>query len=266
MTDTPRLNSLAHPRANSVAAVGRALDLLEAMVRVGPSSLAALADAAGCTRSLAYRMLRTLELRGFSLHDGARGNWRLGPRNATLGRAATAQGALAAVAQRVLASLSEVSGENAYLMMREGTTSQIIAVHQAAPGLRQHDQVGKTRQLHAGPGRLLLAHSPDAVQRQVLAERLARLTPHTRTDPPWIAADLKRIRARGYLLTVDEVDEGGIDIAAPVRDQSDEVVAALFIAAWSLRVTVPRARNLTPAVRAHAASLSRILGHLGTDR
>ena len=260
MAYTPMADSVA-PRGYSVAAVERAVDLLEAMVRLGPSSLASLADAAGCTRSLAYRMLRTLEQRGFAMQDGPRGLWRLGVRNAALGRAAATQGALASAAQPVLASLAKAIGENAYLMIREGTTSQVVALHKADTRLWQLEEIGKIRQLHAGSGRLLLAYAPVKVQRQVLAERLARLTPKTRTDPVWIAADLRRIRERGYLLTVDEVDEGGIGLAAPVRDQTGEVIAALFIAASTLRLAPRRAQSLAPAVLAHAALLSETLGY-----
>ncbi len=263
--DSPPPDARPQPRDYSVAAVDRALDLLEAMARLGPSSLASLATATGCTRSLAFRMLRTLERRGVSVQDGARGPWRLGPRNATLGRVAAAQGALAAAARPVLASLAKVSGENAYLMMREGATSRIQAVHKADQRLRQHEEIGQIRQLHAGPGRLLLAYAPPSLQKHALAERLARFTPQTRTDPAWIAADLLRIRSRGYLLTVQEVNEGGIGVAAPVRELGGEVIAALFIATASLRTPLAQAQALVPTVMAHAASLSRILGYAGQN-
>ncbi len=65
------------------------------------------------------------------------------------------------------------------------------------------------------------------MQTQVLAQRLPRFTPATRTDAAWIAADLQRIRTRGYLLTTDEVVAGAATVAAPVRDASGQVVAVL---------------------------------------
>lgn len=248
-------------QTHRVAAVDHALDLLQAIVRIGPSPLASVAEAAGCTRSLAYRMLRTLEQRGFALQDGARGLWRLGPQNLSLGRAAHAQNALAIGAQAVLASLSRVSGENSYLMVREGTASQVVAMHKADEKLWQHDAIGQVRQMHAGPGRVLLAHAPANIQKQALAERLARLAARTRTDPAWIAPDLQRIRARGYLLSLDEVHEGGIAVTAPVSDAGGEVVAALYIASSQLRLPPIRAQSLVPAVLDHADRLARILGH-----
>ena len=248
----------AVPRDYSIAAVDRVLDLMQAMARLGPSSLATLAEAAGCPRPKAYRMLRTLEKRGFALQDGARGAWRLGPRNATLGQAAAEQGALAAVAQPVLLLLAKLSGENAYLMTREGTTSQVIAKAELRPWL--NEKIGKYRQLHAGPGRLLLAHAPSDMQVLALGERLAQLTPKTRTDPIWIAADIRRTQDRSYLLTVDEVAKGDIAVAATVQDQRGEVVAVLFIATSTVRLASAHAQTLAPMVVAHAATLSEILG------
>jgi len=252
-------------RDYSIAAVGRALDLLEALSRIGPAPLAALADAARCTRTAGFRLLRTLEARGFAIQDEARGMWRLGARWGVLGRAAVEQGALAATAMPFLAGLGKTTGENVYLRVRDGLESETIAIYQADPGLRLYSEVGKRQPLHAGSSRLLLAHAPEAVQTQVLAQRLPRFTPATRTDAAWIAADLQRIRARGYLLTTDEVVAGAATVAAPVRDASGQVVAVLSVSAPTMRMRPPRPRALLPLVLDAAFKLSRVLGAVGGE-
>ena len=84
-------------------AFSNAPQLLEALSRLGPASLAALAESAGCTRTAAFRLLRTLQGRGFTIQDEARGLWRLGARWNALGRAASEHGALAATAMPFLA-------------------------------------------------------------------------------------------------------------------------------------------------------------------
>ena len=63
----------APARDYSIAAVGRALDLLEALSRIGPAPLAALASQARCTRTAGFRLLRTLEARGFAIQEWALG-------------------------------------------------------------------------------------------------------------------------------------------------------------------------------------------------
>ena len=186
--------------------------------------------------------------------------WRLGARWGVLGRAAAEQGALEATAMPFLAALGKTAGENVYLRVRDGLESETIAIYQADPGLRIYSDVGKRQPLHAGSSRMLLAHAPEAVQTQVLAQRLPRFTPATRTDAAWIAADLQRIRTRGYLLTTDEVVAGAATVACPVRDASGQVVAVLSVSAPTMRMRPPRPRALLPMVLDAALRLSRALG------
>ena len=195
--------------------------------------------------------MRTLQARGFAIQDEARGVWRLGARWGVLARAAHDQGALAATASPFLAELGQAINENTYLRTRDGLQAETIAVFQVDPELRLYSTPGASAPLHAGASRLLLAYAPEAVQTQVLAQRLPRFTPATRTDAAWIAADLQRIRARGYLITADEVHPGAVSVTVPVRDASGQVVAALFVTAPSMRMRPPRPRSLLPQGTRH---------------
>jgi DNA-binding IclR family transcriptional regulator len=243
--------------------VDRTLDLLEALSRLGPASLAALAESAGCTRTAAFRLLRTLKSRGFTIQDEARGLWRLGARWSALGRAAADQGALAATAMPFMTALGKATGENVYLRVRDGMESETVALYQTDPTIRVYSQVGNRGALHAGSSRLLLAFAPEAIQTQLLAQKLNRFTPATRIDATWIAADLQRIRSRGYLVTSDEVVAGSVGIAAPVRDASGTVVAVMHISSPSMRMRPPRPRSVLPQVMDAAAKLSMELGAVG---
>ena len=251
-------------RTYNIAAVDRALDLLEALARIGPATLAALAEDAGMTRTAGFRLLRTMQARGFAIQDRARGLWRLGARWGVLSRAAASQGALGATAAPVLAALAAETGENTYLVVRTGLEGEVLALHRADPSLRVYVEAGKRFLLHAGPGRLLLAYASDTIQTQALSKRLPRLTPATRIDPAWIAADLERIRSRGWLLTSDEMFAGACAISAPVRDAGGDVVAAIVIAAPTLRMRPPRPRSLLAPVIAAATQMSEALGAPGS--
>lgn len=249
-----------HCQDSTLAAVDRALDLLEALSGAGPATLPQLAEAAGCNRTAATRLLDTLCRRGFAIHDETSGVWRLGARWGALAREATEQGALAAAAMPFLVAVAKATGENAYLRVRDGMESETVAIYQADPALRLYTEIGKRGPLHAGNSRLLLAYAPEAVQTQVLAQRLPRFTPSTRTDSAWIAADLQRIRTRGYLITSDEVVAGAVSIAAPVRDATGQVIAVLHVSAPSLRMRPPRPRAMVPMVIDAANKLSQALG------
>jgi IclR family transcriptional regulator, KDG regulon repressor len=247
-------------REAAVASVNRAFDLLEVLARGGPIPLGVLAETAHCGKTAALEALAPLQARNFVIQDEANGLWRLGARWAALGRAASEQGALAATAMPFLIALGHATGENVYLRVREGLEVETAAIYQTDPNLRIYTEVGKKMPLHAGTGRLLLAHAPETVQTQILAQRLQRYTPSTRTDPNWIAADLHRIRQRGFLITDSEVVAGTVTVCAPVSDASGQVIAVLLIAAPSLRMRPPRPRALMPAVVDAARNLSRALG------
>jgi len=249
-------------REHATTAVNRALSLLETLARTGPVPLAVLSDAAGCGKTAAFELLNTMRARNFVIQDESRGLWRLGARWAVLGSAASEQGALAATAMPFLAALGNATGENVYLRIREGMECETVAIYQTDPGLRVYTEVGKKMPLHAGSGRMLLAFAPEAVQTQVLAQRLQRYTPSTRTDPSWIAADLHRIRQRGFLITESEVVAGTVSVCAPVRDASGQVVAAMLIGSPSLRMRPPRPRALMPSVVEAARKLSHALGSI----
>jgi IclR family KDG regulon transcriptional repressor len=141
--------------------------------------------------------------------------------------------------------------------------SETVAIYQTDPTIRMYSEVGKRGPLHAGSSRILLAFAPEAVQTQLLAQRLNRFTPATRIDATWIAADLQRIRSRGYLITSDEVVAGAVGIACPVRDAAGAVVAVLHISSPSMRMRPPRPRALLPQVMDAALKLSEALGAVG---
>ncbi len=257
-----REREAAREMAREIVAGGinRALDLLEVLARGGPVPLAVLTETARCGKSAALEALHALQARDFVIQDEANGLWRLGARWAVLGSAASEQGALAATAMPFLIGLGHATGENVYIRVREGLEVETAAIYQTDPNLRIYTEVGKRMPLHAGSGRLLLAHAPEAVQTQVLAQRLQRYTPSTRIDPTWIAADLHRIRQRGYVITDSEIVAGTVTVGAPVRDASGQVIAVMLIAAPSLRMRPPRPRGLLPAVLEACRKLSRALG------
>src|SRR5207248_2226636 len=80
------------------------------------------------------------------------------------------------------------------------------------------------------------------------AAPLDALTPHTITDRSQLAAELDRVRRRGWAEAVNEREVGVASIAAPVRDISGEVVAAISIGVPLARCSVMALRRLAPVI------------------
>lgn len=224
----------------------------------GPASLAEIAGQAGCNRATAFRILHTLHARGLVVQDGPRGQWRLGAAWLAVARAARRQGALELAAAPAMTVLAATCREGVYLALRDGQEAETLAVQPGDARVRLYAKPGDRAPLHAGPGRLLLAYAPAAIQRAVLASRLPRLTPRTRTDPAWITADLLRITARGWLVTQDEIEEGAVTVSMAVRDSAGSVLAALSIISPTLRL--PRPQTLLPALMEAAGAVGAALG------
>jgi DNA-binding IclR family transcriptional regulator len=243
----------------AVAAVGRAMDVVAALSRKGPATLTELAAEAGYTRVLVFRALHTLEGRGLVMQDGPRGRWRLGASWLGIARAAETQRALANAAAPHLRALQGACKETVLLAVRDGQESQIAAIDPPDPDGRTVNPVGTRGALHAGPARLLLAYAPVNLQRSVLASRLPRLTAATRIDPAAIAADLPRIRARGWLIAIDEVQEGLTSVSTGVRDMTGAVIAALTIQGPNGRMRAPRPHTLITPLMDAAAAIETVL-------
>ncbi|RVT84189.1 IclR family transcriptional regulator [Rhodobacteraceae bacterium CCMM004] len=244
-----------------VASVERAAQLLLTLAEMPDAGVTDLAEATGTTKSLTFRLLYTLERNGFVRKDAERRTYTLGYRTLVLGDQSRRQSQLIATAEPVLESLVEETRENALLFVREGTKGLCVALRESPQPLRIFASVGRLVPLYAGGAtKVLLAYAPDEVQAEVAAGPLERFTPSTPSDSASLSAALERIRSDGYVRSVGEIEPDTCSIAAPVRDQTGGVIAALGVNGPTARMTdaVTDAAALT--VMSAAAGLSRALG------
>ena len=109
-------------------------------------------------------------------------------------------------------------------------------------------------------GLVLLAYAPAPVQEQVCAAPLARFTAHTITDPARLRATLAEVRRADAAVSDRQITADAVSVAAPIRDASGTVVAALSL-------VVPATAHpavVVPAVRMAALGASRALGYPGS--
>jgi DNA-binding IclR family transcriptional regulator len=136
---------------------------------------------------------------------------------------------------------------------------------ESAHSLRLFTDTGRRVPVHCtSSGKVLLAYLPEARRHAVLrAAPLDALTPHTITDRSQLAAELDRVRRRGWAEAVNEREVGVASIAAPVRDISGEVAAAISIGVPLARCSVMALRRLAPVIMEAAEAASRRLGWSG---
>jgi IclR family KDG regulon transcriptional repressor len=245
----------------TVSSLDRALTILEVLANHPNSGVSELAQLTGSTKSQAFRLLYTLEQRGYVRKDPARRTYTLGYRVLYLGDKTRQQTNLVEVADPILDELSRACQENVHLIVREGDDSVCVALRESSQPLRLYAQVGRRGPLHAGGGStVLLAHAPDEVLQPLLDSDLEVFTAKTETNPEELRKVLERIRAQGYHEAQDDLDEGAYSIAAPIRDHQGQVVAALSVAGPVSRLTTKRRSDHRRLAVEYADKVSSALG------
>ncbi|MFF7448428.1 MULTISPECIES: IclR family transcriptional regulator C-terminal domain-containing protein [unclassified Streptomyces] len=225
-------------------------------------TLTEVAKATGLARATARRALITYEHLGLVTATPHR-TFTLTPRVLSLGFPPLSRTSLPQIATPHLAELAARIHESASLAV---LTAPGVSGHEIQYTARVATQRVMSVNLAVGTrlpayatsmGRVLLAGLP-AAQREF--GELRPLTSHTVTDPEALTRALDEVRAQGYALVDEELEEGLRSIAVPVRDRSGTVVAALNTAMHTTRRTTAECvRDLLPELRETAA---RIEGEL----
>ena len=190
--------------------------------------------------------------------------YRLGAKCLRLSQAYTRTRLLTRHARPILVALSRETGETAHLAVLSAFEVVHLDGEQAAGMIAGTLRVGDRLPSHCTAlGKVLLAGLPKDDLEPYVATSLERFTPETITEPDLVRAELDDIRGRGWALARQELEEGLNAIAAPVRDQTGEVVAALSVSGPTFRLDDDRMRELVGRVTDAADRISMRLGHAG---
>lgn len=220
-------------------------------------TLSELARRAGVSTPTTHRRAAELVEWG-ALEKTPAGRYRIGLRLWEVASLAPRAPGLREAALPFMEDLYVLTRQNVQLAVRDDTELvfvERIAGRQAVPVLTR---VGGRFHLHAtGVGQVLLAFAPPEVLDQVLAGPLPGYASGTVTRPESLRRVLAQIRQRGYAVSARAVTDDATSVAAPVRDRSGEVVAAVSIVVQSANA---RPRELAPYVLTAALGISRALG------
>jgi len=240
-----------------VQSVERALAIIRAFGPATPALTASeIATTTGLTRAAARRFLLTLVELGYVRSDGRL--FSLTPRVLELGYAYLSSLSLPEVAQPLLEQLVRESQESSEGAILDGEEI-VYVVRVAGPAIMNATVPIGSRMPAAATalGRALLAGLPDDELDAYLATvTLRRFLPNTIVDREALRAELLRVRAQGYAIVDQELEEGLLAIAVPVRDRSGATVAAINLSTHVARRTREEARELLlPPLRRAAAGI-----------
>lgn len=240
--------------ADGVRAVDRALEILLAF-EAGDRSLTAseLLKRVDLSRPTLYRLLQTLESRGFVVSLGEPQQFQLGPAVAHLAHVWSSGMDLAISAQPMMRRLWEKTGETVALLVHQGPDRICVAELPSAQPLSFKRGVGHRERITLGAsGKVVLAFSPDA--ERYLADMV---TDHDRKG---YLEELTRIRAVGYAVSKDELIQGAVAVAAPFFAGGSKVLGSLAVYGPSARMNDSKIEKIVVLLLEESRALSKTFG------
>lgn len=243
-------------RADFVQSLQRGLAVIRVFDADHPElTLSEVAAATGVTRAAARRFLLTLAELGYVRSDGR--YFSLTARVLELGYAYLSSLSLPEVAEPHLEALVAEVHESSSMSVLDGSDIVYVARVPVSRIMTVAISVGTRFPAYAtSMGRVLLAGLPDEQLAVHLAGLAIRpLTSRTIDSVTALQAELARVRAQGWALVNQELEEGLRAIAAPVRDHTGTVVAAVNVSAHATRTLESMRRDLLPLLLTTTAKI-----------
>lgn len=223
--------------SKSIQSVERALTVLEVLGRREAAGLSQITQESGLSKATVYRLLSTMQRRGFVRQLADSSKYALGWKVVELsGRMLEGAGLLQASRGR-LERLSVATQEAVHLGVLDGDEIVYINKVDSPQPIRIASRIGARVCLHCTAlGKTILAWlSRDTARRLLGGRSLATRTPRTKTDIEEVLRELDITRRRGFALDEGENEEGIICLAAPVFDNRLQVCAAVSISGPEFR-------------------------------
>jgi DNA-binding IclR family transcriptional regulator len=251
-----------------IQSVSHALDILESFTKTDKElGVTELSRRLGLHKNNVFRLLATLEHRGFIEQNRETESYRLGPKTLQIGSVFIEQRECRRQARPILEELTAATGETAVVAVLRAAKVVYMDGVETDRTVRAVSRVGAMLPAHCtAAGKIQLAFLPAAeIERLYPDAELPAATERTLRSRSALLAELQDAHRQGYALENEECDVEVRGIAAPVRDVTGRVIAALGIIAPASRLTDDRIRQggaggkVQEAARALSAKLGFVL-------
>jgi len=253
-------------RPYRVQSVDRALNILDCFsFQNREMNLSDVVRKTGLNKTTAKRLVSNLADRGFLQQDPVTKQYQLGMRLFELGGIVFSSLSLRHAAAYPMTRLQSETGATVLLGTIMDDELVYVDKREGKGMIRISSDIGWRRPLHYGMlGMTLMAYLDSKEGRRILKkDPLQAHTAFSITDEDAFSLRLEKIRQQGFIVEHQEAVEGVIGIAAPVRDYSRKVIAALGIAVTLAQNLTSRDLDpLVDRVRRTCEDISHDLGYL----
>lgn len=240
----------------SIQVLERSFALLDVLAaQPEPMALKDIAERTGLHPSTAHRILAAMAATGF-VERADPGTYRLGIRLLELGNLVKSRINIRDSAMPLMQTLHERIGESVNLGVRQG--DEIVYVERTSSGrssIRVVHLVGARAPLHVtAAGKLYLAEeSRDGLAEYARRTGLPGSTDTSITTLQGLEREIARVRVTGIAFDNEEIEAGLRCVAAPIRDDTGDLVAGLSVSAPVDRYSpewIPLLRSTADAISA----------------
>jgi DNA-binding IclR family transcriptional regulator len=248
-----------------IQAVDHALDLLEQFHDdVDELGVTELSKRLKLHKNNVFRLLATLESRGYIEQNRVTENYRLGLKTLELGQTFIKQMGLLRQSRPILEALVRDCNETTYVSILKEFHIVYLDAVETDLTVRVVPRVGSRLPAYCtAAGKIQLAYMTEEELDNFLPSReLKRYTPNTVTGRDELKVGLKTVAELGYAVDNEELDIGVRCVAAPIRDYTRRIIGAVSISGPSMRFSEERMENeLIPLVKKAGEDISAKLGY-----
>ncbi len=224
---------MAKPEITGTQAIDRASALfIHVIEATNPPLLSQLALAHELPKSTTSRLLGALEKQGLVQRDRS-GAYLPGHVLTRFARQRNHELDLSTKMRPVLEALAEKTGETANLAIAGNGFVEMIDQVDGRYLLGATNWVGTQVPYHCSAlGKVMLAYGTVKIP----IGRLEKRTSRSITTRSSLLAELEQVRRHGFATIKDELEEGLVAVAAPVRDADGNVIAAISVSGPTPRI------------------------------
>lgn len=252
----------AEDRNERIPTTLRLLTLLEEVVRRGgPVTPTELTGATDLPKATLHRLFQTLEAEGYLQREPDGRSYSVGPRSRELAVATMSTLRMRTPRLAIMRALAKDTGETCNFAIPDREAMVYLDRVETEWPLRVQFSVGARVPFYCtAGGKLYLSTLSDLRLDSYLRNAdLQQLTPNTITDPDVLRAEIVKIREQGFAIDNEELLEGVIAFAMPLRDQFGRMPATIAFQGPTQRISIEQGYTHLPRLKRAAEELSALL-------
>ena len=210
-----------------------------------------------------FRLLATLETKGYIEQNKGTENYRLGVKSLELAQTFIKQLGLVRPVKPFLKEIVKECNEMAYIGIIRQSSVVCLDVEESNQTVTVTNHVGLKLPIHCTAiGKAQIAYATEEeLEKLGILDNMERFTPNTIVNKVEFLKHIKEVVRRGYALDNEEYNPGVRCVAVPIRDYTGRVVGGISVPGPSFRMTDEIVkREIIPVVKDAGQRASKSLG------